>query len=73
MRQGYLRSSKASQASGDLVMRELASEKIVTVKRANIERTHVAGSSMPAGMTTTLTRPQVFDLVRYLSEQGKSK
>jgi len=73
MKQGYLRSSKASQKSGDLVLRELKSEKIITIKKQSIDERRVTGSPMPTGLTSKLTRPELLDLLRYLIDQGKNK
>ena len=71
--QGYERRTRDSQASGDLVMRELATEKLVTVKKEHIIDKRETGSPMPTGLTALLSRPQLLDLVRYLSELGKNK
>jgi putative heme-binding domain-containing protein len=70
LHQGYEKRTKESQKSGDLVMRELASQKLVTIAREYIEETHVVGSPMPTGLTAKLTRPQMLDLIRYVSELG---
>ncbi len=71
--QGYERRTRDSQASGDLVMRELASEKLVTIKKEHIVDRRETGSPMPTGLTALLSRPQLLDLVHYLSELGKNK
>ncbi len=69
--QGYERRSKESQQSGDLLMRELASEKLITIKKQNVDEMRTTGSPMPTGLTALLTRPQMLDLIRYVSEMGK--
>jgi len=71
--QGYEKRTKKSQQSGDLVMRELASKKLVTISKDHIDELHVVGSPMPTGLTALLTRPQMLDLIRYVSELGVLK
>ena len=69
--QGYERKTKEGQASGDLVLEDPATKKLVTIKRASIEVKKVTGSVMPTGLTAVLSREQLLDLVRFLSELGK--
>ncbi len=71
--QGYERRTKESQELGDLVMRELATENLITIQKQHTDAKQVTGSSMPTGLTVLLTRPQMFDLIRYVSELGKIK
>ncbi|MDP6118460.1 MAG: c-type cytochrome [Planctomycetota bacterium] len=71
--QGYERSASKSQNAGDLVMRELTSEKLITIKKQHIAEKRGTDSPMPTGLTALLTRPQVLDLIRYLSGSGKIK
>jgi len=71
--QGYERRTRDSQASGDLVMRELASRKLSTIKKEHIIDRRETGSPMPIGLTALLSRPQLLDLIHYLSELGKNK
>ena len=69
--QGYQRKTKDSQATGDLVLQDLATRKLVTIKKESIEVKKVTGSVMPAGLTAVLSRVQLLDLVRFLSDLGK--
>jgi len=71
--QGYQRHTKASQASGDVLIQKLDSQETLLIKREHIEETQSAGSPMPAGLTSLLTRSQLLDLIRYLSELGQIK
>ena len=68
--QGYERRTRESQETGDLVMRELAAESLVTVREDQIESRSVLGSSMPVGLIAGMTRQQLSDLIRYLSRLG---
>jgi len=70
--QGYERRTKERQESGDLVMRRLAEESLVTVRKDRIASKTVIGSAMPTGLTAAMTRREVLDLIRYLSELGSS-
>ena len=56
-----------------MVLRELATEMLITIEKQRIDTQHVVGSPMPTGLTALLTRPQMLDLIRYLSELGKIK
>jgi len=71
--QGYERHTKASQASGDVLIQKLDSQETLLIKRENIEETQTAGSPMPTGLTSVLTQTQLLDLIRYLSELGQLK
>mgnify|MGYP003311503326 CR=1 FL=1 len=65
--------TKASQASGDLLIQKLDSQETILIKRESIEETQTVGSPMPAGLTSVLTQSQLLDLIRYLSELGQLK
>ena len=69
--QGYERKTKSSQETGDLVLEDLATRKLVTIKRESIEAKKVTGSVMPSGLTAVLSREQLLDLLRFLSDLGK--
>ncbi|MFP6620230.1 MAG: PVC-type heme-binding CxxCH protein, partial [Pirellulaceae bacterium] len=71
--QGYQRRTKESDQSGDLVLEDLAMQKTITIKQDQIDEKHVTGSVMPRGLPALLSRPQLLDLIRYLSELGKIK
>ena len=68
--QGYERRTKESQETGDLVMRQLAAESLVTVRKEQIASKAVVGSAMPSGLTAGMTRQELLDLIRYLSKLG---
>jgi len=69
--QGYQRKTKGGGDAGDLVLQDLATRKLLTIKAADIEVKTVTGSVMPRGLTAVLSRQQLLDLVRYLSDLGK--
>ncbi len=71
--QGYERKTKENQATGDLVIQDLATKQLVTIKQQDIDEKQVTGSSMPAGLTSVLPRQQLLDLLSYLSELGSIK
>ena len=67
LHQGFERRTKESEKTGDLVMRQLAIDVIVTIKKDQIASVQKLGSAMPAGLTTAMTRQQQLDLIQYLS------
>ena len=71
--QGYERKTKASQQSGDLLLEDLTSGKLVIIKPEKIEEKQRVGSAMPTGITAVLSAEQLADLVRYLTDLGKIK
>lgn len=70
--QGYERRTKQSETSGDVVMRQLAIDSLITVREDRIESRQVLDSAMPAGLTTGLTQHQLLDLIRYITTLGTS-
>ena len=73
IQQGYERKTKESQESGDLVIQDIATQKLITIKEEQIEEKRVTGSPMPTGLTALLSRSQLLDLIQYLSELGRIK
>jgi putative heme-binding domain-containing protein len=67
--QGY----EIRETGGELVLRDALQNKEVRLRRDAIKEKKQNGSVMPAGLADTLTRAEFRDLVRFLSELGKSK
>ncbi len=67
---GFERKTKQSLNSNVLVLNDLATKKPITIKTQHIEEKRIAGSPMPPGLTALLSKPQLLDLVQYLSELG---
>ncbi|MDR3638732.1 MAG: HEAT repeat domain-containing protein [Isosphaeraceae bacterium] len=61
---------KIRQTGSELVLRD-AEDREVSIPRNTIEEQKTGGSLMPAGLADTLTRGELVDLVRFLSELGK--
>ncbi|HEV3384276.1 MAG TPA: PVC-type heme-binding CxxCH protein [Gemmata sp.] len=61
---------KVREANGSLVLRT-ADDKEITIPLKDIAERHDAKSLMPEGLTDTLTREELTDLVRFLAELGK--
>jgi putative heme-binding domain-containing protein len=57
----------------ELVLRDTLQNQEVRVPRAMIQEKRVIGSIMPAGLADALTREEFRDLVRFLSELGRTK
>ena len=61
---------KVRQTESELVLRD-AEDREVIIPLDAVEEQKPAGSLMPAGLTDAMTRGEVVDLVRFLSELGK--
>jgi putative heme-binding domain-containing protein len=61
---------KVRSSDKELVLRT-AEDREVTVPRSQIERESQGRSLMPDGLTDSLTRGELLDMVRFLSELGK--
>ena len=61
---------KVRQTDTELVLRD-SEDREVTIPLDAVEEQKPAGSLMPAGLLDTMTRLEVIDLVRFLSELGK--
>ncbi|MEK6239495.1 MAG: c-type cytochrome [Planctomycetales bacterium] len=68
--QGYQRTTKDSKRSGDVVLQDVATGRLVVVKKNRIEEQRVTGSPMPTGLTALLSQSQLLDLIQYLSKLG---
>ena len=69
--QGYKRWTKESTATGDLVIQDLATGELVTIKAGDIEEVRETGSPMPAGLTSLLSQAQLLDLFKYVTTLGR--
>ena len=67
--QGYA----VRETKDELVLRDVLQNKEVRLRRANIQERRQNGSVMPSGLADTLTREEFRDLVKYLSELGRTK
>src|SRR5437588_12710958 len=61
---------KVREANGELVLRNAEDQEIAIPKNTIDEQTN-GGSLMPEGLADPLTRTELVDLVRFLSELGK--
>jgi putative heme-binding domain-containing protein len=61
---------KLRETPAELVLRDPEGREI-PIRRSNIARAAMGGSLMPSGLTGSLTRTELRDLVRFLSEIGK--
>ncbi len=61
------------EAANELVLRDVLQNKEVRLRRAAIQEKRQNGSVMPGGLADTLRRDEFRDLVRYLSELGRTK
>jgi putative heme-binding domain-containing protein len=61
---------KVRQTDTNLVLRD-AEDREISIPVASIEEQKIGGSLMPAGQTDALTRAELIDLIKFLSELGK--
>jgi hypothetical protein len=61
---------KIRQTDQEIVLRD-SEDREITIPIAAVEEQKPAGSLMPAGLTDAMTRAELIDLVRFLSELGK--
>ncbi len=61
---------KVRQTDRELILRD-AEDREVTLPLESIDQQAAAGSLMPSGLADNLTRAELIDLVRFLSELGK--
>src|SRR5204863_9799605 len=64
--QGYLRNESAN----DLTIHDVLQNRDIRVPRSRIKEKRQTGSVMPSGLVDSMSRGEVVDLVRYLSELG---
>lgn len=65
--QGYL----VGETTGDITLRDTLRQREVRLARGTIGQRRSIGSVMPAGLTDTLSDQEFFDLVKFLSVQGR--
>ncbi|MEM7397214.1 MAG: family 16 glycoside hydrolase, partial [Verrucomicrobiota bacterium] len=68
--QGYERRSRESERAGMVLMRDLASESLVSLRADRMASRKEVGSAMPSGLAAGLSRAQLADLIRYLISLG---
>jgi putative heme-binding domain-containing protein len=66
--QGYI----VREDKTELVFHDIAQDKQVRLRADTIARRKQVGSAMPAGLTDTLTRAELRDLVAYLASLGQN-
>ena len=68
--QGYKRSTRESEATGDLVIQDLATGELVTIKAEDIQEVRETGTPMPTGLTSLLSQAQLLDLFKHVTTLG---
>jgi putative heme-binding domain-containing protein len=61
-----------SESADTVAIRDLLSGETTKLRRAEIASLKTGGSPMPEGLTSSLSRQQIADLIRYLSDLGKN-
>ncbi len=62
---------KIKETPDEIHLRDTTANKIVRIARNDIEEMKDFGSLMPEGLTVAMTRDELHDLIRFLSELGK--
>jgi putative heme-binding domain-containing protein len=62
---------KIRESATELVLRDLAADREIRLARSRIRQLKDAGTAMPENLTDGMTRGEIVDLVRYLSELGR--
>lgn len=65
--QGY----KVQESGKELAIRDAAKNRVVRIPRKRIQAVRDGGTLMPDGLTVGMTREELRDLVRFLSELGR--
>ena len=68
LHQGYI----VREGQQEVVLRDIALKQEVTLRKAAIGARTQRGSVMPPGLADTLTRAELMDLIRFLSELGRA-
>ena len=67
--QGYL----VRESADTITLRDALQNREVTSRKDQIQNRRQLGSLMPSGLADTLTRAEFLDLIKYLSELGRTK
>jgi len=62
---------RQSETTDEIALRDLLTGGITKVPRARVATVRSIGSPMPEGLTVSLTKQQLADLIRYLADLGK--
>ena len=68
--QGFEQITRSSQKSGNLIIRELDSDRLRTIHKDEIDAKQLKGTPMPTGLTATLSKSQLRDLLAFLFGLG---
>jgi putative heme-binding domain-containing protein len=62
---------KVKETAEEVHLRDPSTRKVLRIARKNIDEMGDIGSLMPEGLTVAMTREELRDLIRYLSELGR--
>ena len=68
---GVVTGYKLGETDQDIVLRDPASGKDISIAKEDIDEEVASGTLMPDGLTAALTREQLRDLIHFLSELGR--
>jgi putative heme-binding domain-containing protein len=64
---------KNKESDTELTIRDLASSTLTTLQKSQMQSHTDSGSLMPDGLTASLSREELRDLIAYLASLGKEK
>jgi putative heme-binding domain-containing protein len=62
---------KVKETAEEVHLRDASTQKVLRIARKSIDEMSDVGSLMPEGLTAAMTREEIRDLIRYLSELGR--
>jgi putative heme-binding domain-containing protein len=63
---------KLKETAAEIQLRDIATREVRRIAKEDVEEMAPVGSIMPAGLTAGMTEGEVSDLIRYLSELGRT-
>ena len=72
-RGGVFTGYRLKETADELHLRDTTTHRVRRIAKSGIERVAEAGSVMPTGGTASLTRDELRDLIRYLSDLGRTR
>jgi putative heme-binding domain-containing protein len=64
---------KVKDTADEVQLRDPTTRKITRIAKKDVDEMAEAGSVMPEGLTASMTRAELLDLIRFLSETGRGK
>ena len=63
---------KQAREERNVILRPLSQDQTITISQDQIREKTQLGSAMPTGLTASLSKQHLADLIRYLSDKGRN-